>query len=308
MDSRQESTASEPAVLVAGRDSCAAERGLHLAVATMAIGERAHVWASPAYGWGPRGNFSFPTIPPDAAVVYDIELVDFEPLTEGKTSREMTYEERLEASSRRRAEGNAAFKEGRYADAAGRYSAALSFVDEDLLIQLQGFHYDRAIEERVPALLNAAACHLKLGDNAAAVNAASQVLAEQPGNAKALFRRGAARHAIGQTEAAVEDLKKAAAAAPGDAAIARELAAVRRSMQEERRAGASLFKGLIDKAGKEGGGLYSDEEEEVQEEAAAAGEGEPLSRGAVKQPEGWFAAVMRALCPFIFGREKPHSQ
>ncbi len=36
-----------------------------------------------------------------------------------------------------------------------------------------------------------------------------QVLKLQPGNAKALFRRGLARHALGQTESALVDLTEA---------------------------------------------------------------------------------------------------
>ena len=61
-----------------------------------------------------------------------------------------------------------------------------------------------------------------------------QVLAEEPKNAKALFRRGRARHLLGQTEAALEDLTKARQAAPSDANIARELQAVRTVLQQVR--------------------------------------------------------------------------
>jgi hypothetical protein len=65
-------------------------------------------------------------------------------------------------------------------------------------------------------------------------SASMQVLAEEPDNAKALFRRGHARHVLGQTEAALEDLKKARAAAPSDANILRELQAVKALLQEVR--------------------------------------------------------------------------
>ncbi len=64
--------------------------------------------------------------------------------------------------------------------------------------------------------------------------AVAQVLAEEPQNAKALFRRGRARHQLGQTEAALEDLTKARQAAPSDANIARELQAVRTVIQQVR--------------------------------------------------------------------------
>lgn len=269
----------------------------------MRVGERAHVWVNPEYGWGTRGNFSFPTIPPNAALTYDIELLDFEPPAEGKSSRDLTYEERLEAADRRRLEGNAAYREGRYEDALTKYAAALSFVDEDMMMQLEGFHYDRAVAARTPAFLNMAACHIQLGDHRAAVTVTSQVLAEENGNAKALFRRGVARHALGQSEAAAADLTAALRASPDDAAIARELAAVKRTLAEERRAGASLFKGLVDKAGRENG-LFGDDDN------PEGDEGDGVDGGAVGgwlRRDSWLGGVLHALCPFIFGRDKIHA-
>lgn len=281
-------------------DTVQRERGLHLAVASMRRGERAHLWVSPEYGYGSSGSFSFPTVPPAAALTYDIELLDWEPPEEGKEQRDMLFEERVEVAERRRAEGNAAFKKGRYADALGRYRVALSFVDEDLLIQLQGFHYDKAMAARAPALLNMGACHLRLGEFHEAITLMGQVLAIDPGNSKALFRRGAARRALGQTEQAIDDLQAAKRAAPGDGGIARELAAAKADLREERQAAAQVFRGLVDKTDASKG-LYGDagsdgEEREEQQAAAVAGGG-----------MGWLGGVLQALCPFIFGRGKAHA-
>jgi tetratricopeptide (TPR) repeat protein len=273
----------------------------------MRVGERAHLWTTSDYGYGTRGNFSFPTIPPNTDLLYDIELIDFEPPAEGKSHSDMTFEERLESAERRRLEGNELFKAGQYEEALGRYSVALSFVDEDLMIQIQGFHYDKAIQTRVPALLNSSACHLKLSDYNAAISSASQVLTEQPGNAKALFRRGTARNVLGQTDAALQDLAAAKKAAPSDPAIARELKAVLIAMKEQRQAGANLFRGLLDK--EDAKELYSDDDngdddqQERKEERNLLGED-----GGGNAPEGFFASFMQALCPFIFGRPKYHEQ
>lgn len=290
-------------------DSSTNETGLHLAVASMHVGERARVWVTPEYGYGPKGNFSFPTIPPNANLIYDIELLDFEPPTEGKSHSDMTYEERLEAAERRRAEGNEAYKAGRYEEALGRYSVALSFVDEDLMIQLQGFHYDKAVAARTPALLNSAACHLKLENYNAAIGAATQVLAEDPKNAKALYRRGCARHALGQTEAALQDLTAGWQLAPGDAGLGKELNAVKKALQEERRASASLFRGLMDKTSKEGG-LYSDDDDEGGEITAAGLDGVERrdTFGTRNESEGWFTTLLRTFCPVFFGPAKSHTQ
>ncbi|KAG7672820.1 putative Peptidyl-prolyl cis-trans isomerase FKBP42 [Nannochloris sp. 'desiccata'] len=307
MDTKEAGSSGQPVTVVAGRDSSTTERGLHLAVSTMCVGERAHLWTASSYGYGARGNFSFPTIPPDTDLIYDIELLDFEPPTEGKSHSDMTFEERLESAERRRLEGNELYKSEQYEEALGRYSVALSFVDEDLMIQVQGFHYDKAIATRVPALLNSSACHLKLGDYNAAISSASQVLTEQPGNAKALFRRGTARNALGQTDAALQDLAAAKKAAPGDPAIARELHAVLKSMKEQRQAGANLFRGLLDK--EDAKELYSDQEEEENEERnVSTREKDGHSGGGDGAPQGFFASFMQVLCPFIFGRPKYHEQ
>ena len=70
----------------------------------MRVGEKSHIWTTAEYGYGARGNFSFPTIPPNAELVYEVELLDFEPPREEKSHSNMTYEERLEAAERRRCE------------------------------------------------------------------------------------------------------------------------------------------------------------------------------------------------------------
>lgn len=63
-----------------------------------------------------------------------------------------------------------------------------------------------------------------------------QVLAQERGNAKALFRRGRAHNGLGRTEDALRDLQEAARLAPEDRAIAREIAAVRAAQRREREA------------------------------------------------------------------------
>jgi hypothetical protein len=52
---------------------------------------------------------------------------------------------------------------------------ALSYCDEDFMLQLQGPHLDKAEEVTNPVYLNMAAAQLKLGDHAAAAHNATQV-------------------------------------------------------------------------------------------------------------------------------------
>lgn len=73
----------------------------------------------------------------------------------------------------------------------------------------------------------------------------SQVLIMDSANAKALFRRGKARHKLQQTEEAEADLKLAAQRSPGDRAITVELQAVRQSLRADRQAQSRMFKGRL---------------------------------------------------------------
>lgn len=52
---------------------------------------------------------------------------------------------------------------------------ALSFLNEDLLLQLEGFHLDKAQAVRAPALANMAACQLRLQDYNAAITSCNEV-------------------------------------------------------------------------------------------------------------------------------------
>ncbi|KAK9820125.1 hypothetical protein WJX72_006361 [[Myrmecia] bisecta] len=245
MDTRAESPAQEPVRIVAGREAATREVGLNLAVASMQRGERCQLSVAPTYGFGPSGSFSFPAVPCDAQLDYDLELIDFEPVDETREAHTLMYEERLEAAERRRLEGNDLFKTGDARAALGRYSIALSYLNEDFMMQLDGFYLEKANDVKLPIHLNMAACQIKLGDYQTAIHNCSEVLGVDKNNAKALFRRGRARHLLGQTDLAQADLELALTKAPSDQGIARELQALQKTRKAERAAQAQLFRGTL---------------------------------------------------------------
>lgn len=246
MDSRAEQrSGTEPALVVAGRTAALRATGLNLGVASMQQGERCKLTVAPEYGYGSEGSFSFPAVPPGAALEYEVEMLQWEAANEEKPRNEMLFEERLEAAERRRIEGNDLFKDADAAAAATVYRMALMFLDEDLLMQLEGPHLTKANNVKLPLHLNLAACDLQLEDWASAVENCDEVLREQPDNAKAIFRRGRARLALGMTDAAEEDLLRASALAPNDAAIRRQLLALKKERSEERQAQRQIFRGSL---------------------------------------------------------------
>ena len=52
---------------------------------------------------------------------------------------------------------------------------ALSYLDEDFLMQLEGFYLDKAHEVKLPIHLNMAACQIATGDYRTAVHNCSEV-------------------------------------------------------------------------------------------------------------------------------------
>lgn len=176
----------------------------------------------------------YPAYPDDAIV------------PEGQAS----FDFHLQAAADIRAAGNTLFKQAQFEQAAAAYGKALAYLDPESLggpeDRLPQEELEQLEEAALPALLNRAACSLKLGDAQVAVQDCSTVLDKQPHNAKALFRRGQARLALKAHEAALADLQQAVKASPSDAGIRAELEKARRLVQagkaKQKAAYARMFK------------------------------------------------------------------
>lgn len=126
-------------------------------------------------------------------VVLRLELVDFK----RADLPAMEEPKRVELFTRRKEAGNKLFKEGSARRALKRYlhaSSALSYLE----------HWkDEKAKSEAEALrrlcwLNAANCQLKLGSWQQVESLCSNVLKEEPGNVKALFRSGTALQELGE--------------------------------------------------------------------------------------------------------------
>eukprot|EP00736_Rhodelphis_marinus_P012471 Rmarinus@m.13127 len=151
---------------------------------------------------------------------------------------ELTDEKRVEVAKTVRELGNSFFKEGKFDAASRKYAKCVRYLPEDA--ESAG-----ALEQRVPALLNAAACSLKLKKYAKATELCSTVLATKgyEESVKALFRRGQASTGLAQYDEAVADLKMALKVNPDDAAIKNELARAMKLKEQAKKEGASeVFK------------------------------------------------------------------
>ena len=302
------------------KDASLRATGLNMAVLAMSRGEKARIWIEDPkkFGYGERGSFSFPAVPPLAKLIYDVEMVAFDPPEDSDSDDEdsegeveegtggegegesvpadgsgsgeakpkkkkekkekrlprsvgsLTYEERLEAASRRKLKGNVLLTGGGTAAkkdpqaALSQYQLALSYLDDDFLFQLEGPHLEAASAIARAARLNCAAAKLVLGDARGAAADASEVLRERPRDAKALFRRGAARRALGDARGAADDLRQASRETEGksDPAVLRELAAAEAEVKAASKAGDEVMRRAFARSVGKKGGLFSEQEGE----------------------------------------------
>lgn len=160
----------------------------------------------------------------------------------------------LSASAQLKDEGNALFKAGKHSEALAKYERAISNVGSSEVSSVAAL-LSEARALRRACLLNSAAAALGAESWAKAIEAATVALAEDPGNAKALFRRGMARAGEAKSKkekkegeeeealaAAAADLRAAASAAKGTAdepTIKEKLSEVEGSLKECAASGAS---------------------------------------------------------------------
>jgi len=140
--------------------------------------------------------------------------------------------------------GNQHFKDQKLDEAISKYSKCLSYLDYFVEVRPQSEHEALSAVD-APSRLNRALCYIKAGQCAKAEADCSKVLEKEPNNAKALYRRGRARHGSKQLTLARADLAAAAALLPKDAAVAQELRTVVEKIKEakakEKAAYAKMF-------------------------------------------------------------------
>jgi len=237
--------------LVDGRRAGANVEAMDACARTMTSGERATFDVPASLAYGEEGHFSFPSVGKNRRLILDLEILDARGSAEApeRVQRDMTYEERVAAARGHRARGNELFVAGDAARAIREYSMALTYLTEDFMMQLFDKYEEEAHAEFVAVHGNLAAAHLRLKSYADVLTHVAFVLKVDEANAKAYYRRGKARFALGQEDAAREDYVRSQRLAGGkDAAVAvaiRELDAVVRARERE---SGKAFKGMFGNA------------------------------------------------------------
>lgn len=202
--------------------------GLDRAVKTMKKGEVALLTIEPEYSFGPsESQQELAKVPANSTVYYEIELVSF---VKEKESWDMNTEEKIEAAGKKKEEGNALFKAGKYERASKRYEKAVKFIEYDTSFSEEEKKQAKVL--KITCNLNNAACKLKLKDYKQAEKLCTKVLELDGSNVKALYRRAQAYIQLVDLDLAELDIKKALEIDPDNRDVKLEYKALKEKVKE----------------------------------------------------------------------------
>jgi len=222
--------------------------------ASMRVGERAVLKIRSDYGYGDSG--SPPKIPGGATLLFDVELLGFEP--KQKEAWEMSLDEKKAFASKLKAKGTKFFTRGKFSEAVAQYDRAASFVDPSGGMESSPDSLEESENEPeasdpeakalyVSSMGNAAMCRMKLKQWSDAIEAAGKVLKVDDSNVKALFRRGSARIRNGDLAEAKADLMAAYKIDPKNKEIRKEIAVLKEKYSEIKKKEKNAYQGFFGK-------------------------------------------------------------
>ncbi|XP_015958257.1 peptidyl-prolyl cis-trans isomerase FKBP62 [Arachis duranensis] len=220
--------------------------GLDRAVMNMKKGEVALVTIHPEYAFGSSGSTQeLATVPPNSNVYYEVELVSF---VKEKESWDMNTPEKIEAAGKKKEEGNALFKAGKYERASKRYEKAIKYIEYDSSFSDEEKQKTKVL--KVTCNLNNAACKLKLKDYKQAEKLCTKVLELDSRNVKALYRRAQAYIQLVDLDLAEMDIKKALEIEPDNRDVKIEYKILKDKVREYNKKDAQFYGSIFAKMNK----------------------------------------------------------
>ncbi|KNA19433.1 hypothetical protein SOVF_061710 [Spinacia oleracea] len=217
--------------------------GLDRAVLTLKKGEVALLTIAPEYAFGSvESKQDLAVVPPNSTVYYEVELVSF---VKEKESWDMNTEEKIEAAGKKKEEGNALFKAGKYVRASKRYEKAVKYVEYDTSFSDEEKKQTKVL--KISCNLNNAACKLKLKEYKPAEKLCTKVLEMDSMNVKALYRRAQAYMNLADLELAEFDIKKALEIDPENRDVKLEQKKLKEKMKEYNKKDAQLYGKMFSK-------------------------------------------------------------
>ncbi|KAL6978861.1 Peptidyl-prolyl cis-trans isomerase fkbp65 [Sarracenia purpurea var. burkii] len=238
--------------------------GLDKAVMKMKKGEVALLIISAEYAFGPSGSQQeLDVVPPNSTVYYEVELVSF---VKEKESWDMNTQEKIEGAGKKKEEGNALFKAGKYTRASKRYEKAVKYIEYDTSFSEEEKKQAKVL--KVTCNLNNAACKLKLKEYKEAEKLCTKVLELDSRNVKALYRRAQAYINLSDLDLAEFDIKKALEIEPDNRDVKLEYKTLKEKVKEYNKKDAKFYGNMFAKLNKL---------ESVETNKGVAKEAEPMS-------------------------------
>lgn len=220
--------------------------GLDRAVLNMKKGEVALVTIPPEYAFGStESKQDLAVVPPNSTVIYEVELISF---VKDKESWDLNNEEKIEAAGKKKEEGNALFKSGKYARASKRYEKAAKYIEYDTSFSEDEKKQSKQL--KISCNLNDAACKLKLKDYKEAAKLCTKVLELDSQNVKALYRRVQAYIQLADLELAEADIKKALEIDPDNRDVKLEYKILKEKIKEYNKKDAKFYSNMFAKMTK----------------------------------------------------------
>ncbi|NWY05069.1 FKBP8 isomerase, partial [Nothoprocta ornata] len=167
---------------------CDVLQALDLCVQLLEMGETALIVSDAKYCYGSQGRS--PDIPPDAALTLEVELLE---ARDAPDLELLPGKEKIALANRKRERGNFYYQRADYVLAINSYDIALKVIGSSSKVDFSTEEEAELLDVKVKCLNNLAASQLKLDHYEAALKSCNLVLEHQPGNIKALFRKGKVR-------------------------------------------------------------------------------------------------------------------
>ncbi|KAI8915919.1 hypothetical protein EDD86DRAFT_7427, partial [Gorgonomyces haynaldii] len=174
-------------------------KGWDVGVASMQVGEKAELLIQPEYGYGKHG--SPPSIPPNAVLLFTVELFELD-----ESTADLSVQERIEKAEPLKAQGNEYFKKGDYPKAIEAYTQACQYLwNTEGANEKEKTQMDQL---NISLWSNTSQSCLKLKDGGRAKEFALKVLKVDPTHSKACYRLVLALVALGDFEEASKTLEE----------------------------------------------------------------------------------------------------
>ncbi|KAJ0093364.1 hypothetical protein Patl1_26109 [Pistacia atlantica] len=217
--------------------------GLDRAVKGMKKGEVALITVQPEYGFGASDSQQeLAIVPANSTLYYEVEMVSF---FKEKESWDMNTQEKIEATGKKKEEGNALFKAGKYDRASKRYDKAVKFIEYDSSFTDEEKQKTKVL--KITCNLNNAACKLKLKEYKQAEKLCTKVLEIDSRNVKALYRRAQAYIQLADLDLAELDIKKALEIDPNNRDVKLEYKLLKEKVREYNKKDAQFYGNIFAK-------------------------------------------------------------